>query len=396
MVFRDGKRAARYALALAVVALAVPGFSGLSTAVVNETDSVAPWTIALYICADNNLEACYDQFTLPFLLALPDSEDVNIVAWVDRLSTTGYEVIEFSGEDTVVTEVKDELGFGLASTFSSFLVWADTGYPSENLAVVMWDHGSPWRGFSSDDTDGSRMYGPDFNDAVNDAGVYMDVLGFDACSMSSMERMYEVGYSEYVGIVVASEELVPGNGFPYDLQFQPVVDDADRSPRQLAEDMILGWEAYWDQSQRVNLAAIDMDTYWSSLDEFDAWAANMIAGKDTFRNAYNHALKDAYTGAGTLLQIDILDFAQLLYEELGRYPASQARTALADSTLAFKNALGPSVIALSTSAVTRDSLGLTVWWGWGSMWDTYESYYCDTLMFSDGTGWDEFLKAFNS
>ena len=105
-ILRDVESVSKCLVVLAVVALAVPGFSGLSSAVQSlstdgvETTVVDPWTIALYIDADNNLESCYDQFTLPFLMNLADNDQVNIVAWVDRLSTTGYEMIEFSGEDT--------------------------------------------------------------------------------------------------------------------------------------------------------------------------------------------------------------------------------------------------------------------------------------------------------
>lgn len=401
-ILRDVKSVSKCLVVLAVIALAVPGFSGLSSAVQSlstdtvKTVAVDPWTIALYIDADNNLEACYDQFTLPFLLNIADNDQVNIVAWVDRLSTTGYEIVEFSAEDTVITACGTELGFGLSATLTDFIQWSTSTYPSENYCLVLWDHGSAWKGFLADDTDGSRMYGPDFDKAVKDAGVQIDVLGVDACSMSSMERMYEFSASGYIDIMVASEELVPGNGFSYDLMFAPVVSDPTRTPKQLSVDMVLGWEAYYGASQRVNLAAVNLHTYRAALDEFVAWNQEMIDGLEIFAKAYNRAAKHSYQVSGSVCQIDMLQFAQLLYEELGKYPATAERTALSDATNGVINAFGPSVLAISTGSVARETRGISIWFGWGGTYDMLFEYYSTKLWFTADMQWDGFLAEFNA
>ncbi len=391
-ISRKMKCVSKCAVILAALAMAVPGFSGLSAADPDEPD---PWTIALYICADNNLEACWDTFSVPMLWNLPDNPLVNVVAWVDRLSTTGYEIVEYSGEATT-TEYSDiELDFGSSDTLRDFIKWSYSTYPCENYCLVMWDHGSAWKGFSVDETDGSRMYGPDFDRAVREADIHIDVLGFDACSMSSMERMYEISYSGYVDYMAASEELVPGNGLPYDLQFGPVIQDPSRTPLQLAGDMVLGWEAYYGPSQRVNFVATDLRLYRDALDEFAKWTSDLANGFDLFSKAYNRAVKHAYTISGSVCQADLLDIAQLLYEELGRYPASPERTALADSTLLLKDALEYAVKAISTGSVARDTRGISIWWSWAGTWDSFGSWYVDNLWFTEETQWDEFLELYN-
>ncbi len=379
--------------AIAIV-LAGPGGSGMRASAADEADTaVADWTIALYINADNNLEACWDDFSLPFLLNLEDNPDVNIVAWVDRASVDGYEVVEFSGVDTTTVYCEEELAFGNVTTVTDFLVWADGTYPSDHLAVVMWDHGTAWTVFNIDE---ERMYGPQFVHALTDANVHIDVLGFDACLMASMERMYEIDRAGLVDFVVASEELVPGFGLPYDLMFEPVVADSSRTPAQLADDMVLGWEAFFGPSQKVELAAIDLAAYRAAIVPFEDWVSDMGAGLDTFSKAYNRAAKHAYQMSASQYQIDFLEFAQLLYEELGSYPVSVERTALADSTLAVIDAFELSVKSLSTGAVTRDCQGLSIWWGSASGWDTYEVFYTTTLWFPAETGWGEFLVDYNA
>ncbi len=388
----SGKRV----LILVAMALVLPGLSGVASSVDVRTETLDRWTVALYVDADNNLEACYDQFSDPMLRALTDSDEVDVVAWVDRLSTTGYEVVEFSGEDTTITYEETELGFGLWTTFRDFLLWVEAEYPSENLAVVMWDHGSAWSGLCSDDTDGSRMYGPDLTRALKEAAVEIDVLGFDACSMSSMERMYDVSLAGVADYVVASEELVPGNGFAYDLMFQPVIDDPSRSADDVAGDMVQGWEEYWGQSQRVNLAAIDMDAYAELLTVFRGWVGDMSAGIDELSKAYNRALKHAYASCGTQYQVDIQDFAELLLGELEKGGTTEASVALIDSTRTLVESVEDAVVALSTSAVTRDTHGLTIWWGWHGAWTALSLRYSTIIPFPTDTGWWQFLADFNA
>ena len=239
------------------------------------------------------------------------------------------------------------------------------------------------------------MYGPDFDKAVRDAGVQIDVLGVDACSMSSMERMYEFSASGYIDIMVASEELVPGNGFSYDLMFAPVVADPTRTPEQLSVDMVLGWEAYYGSSQRVNLASVDLHLYRAALDEFTAWNQELLDGYSAFYKAYNRAAKHAYEVSGSVCQMDMLGFAQLLFEELGRYPVSADRTALSDATNAAITAFGASVRAISTGSVARDTTGISIWFGWGGTYDALVDYYTTNLWFTADTQWDELLAEFN-
>ncbi len=124
------------------------------------------WTLAVFVSGDNNLEGYWDDASLPGLLMLPANDAFTIVAFVDRLSTEGTEVVEISGSEYAVVANYEEKNFGDGLTFQWFLEEVDLNYPSDKLAVIAWDHGYAWRYISDDDSSGGdRITMPEFQAA---------------------------------------------------------------------------------------------------------------------------------------------------------------------------------------------------------------------------------------
>ena len=205
-----------------------------------------PWTLAVYYNGDNDLERYYDEYSLPALLNIPASDDFEVVVMLDRMSTQGIELIEIEGGTATVVNTYPEMNFGDGATFAWFLTEVSTLYPSDNLVVTASDHGYAWRYFSNDQTSGDKITMPEFQAALTSAGVYIDVMSFDCCNMAAIEVVYQTSLTGMVDNMVASEETIPMNGFPYDLMFTPLANDALRTPDQVAVDMVNGWAAYYD------------------------------------------------------------------------------------------------------------------------------------------------------
>jgi len=132
-----------------VLTVLVSGTMVAFSASAAKSPPVKDWTIALYIAGDNNLEGAWTGYTEPFLLAVPDSKDINIVAMVDLLSTEGTEFVDLSGDTSEVVATYPEMDTGDGETFEFFLEEVAAGYPAEKLCVVAWDHGGSWLGFCS-------------------------------------------------------------------------------------------------------------------------------------------------------------------------------------------------------------------------------------------------------
>ena len=361
------------------------------------TSESGTWTVMVYVAADNDLEMYWDKASLAMLLNLQSNVDVSFVAYVDLMSTQGTQIIEVKGgEWLVVEDIEEEMNFADNETLEWALSDVSTRYPSDHLAVIAWDHGSAWNGFCGDYTSDDWMYLDELYAAIVDAGVYIDIIGFDACSMASVETIYSVATTGLVNIVVASEELVAGDGFPYDLMFSPLVQDASRTPTQVASDMIEGWEAYYSDitwGWYSTLSAVDTSAIHDNVDIIDDWTVLMLNRLESYRYDYRMALRDCeWVSCICHYQVDMVDF--------GRHLISMQTVAddqdFVDATERMMQCVSDSVIAMYNPEEKADSGGVTMYWGFHDWeWRYYWADYMTNVPFASETAWGEFLYEWN-
>jgi len=352
-----------------------------------------PWTLAVYYNGDNDLERYWDEYSLPALLQIPASAGLNVVVMLDRMSTQGIELIEIDGGTAQVVNTYPEMNFGDGATFSWFLTEVSTLYPSEHLVVTASDHGYAWRYFSNDQTSGDKIYMPEFQEALVNAGVYIDVMSFDCCNMGAIEVVYQVSLTGMVDNMVASEETIPMNGFPYDLMFTPVANDPSRTPDQVAVDLVNGWGAYYNPlnwAQTVALSAVDVASIGAQAAVFDTWCGVMHADLSLYIKNYKTALKSAYCAWATSEHVDMADFGEWLLADTKIKDA-----ALISATSAMITAIDSSVLAFVNGPGAAACHGLTIWWGVGGDWDMYADAYTE-VAFAIDMGWYAFLADFNA
>ena len=126
---------------------------------------------------------------------------------------------------------------GNVNTLANFIQWGVNAYPADNIAVLIWNHGSGWRpvynlsraagvlplpiinirgrrAFSQDDNTTNEIQTWEMPTAFAGVTTPVDMLIFDA----SLEQMTEVAYQDrkLARVQVGSEESPPGAGYPYD------------------------------------------------------------------------------------------------------------------------------------------------------------------------------------
>ncbi|MEW5748262.1 MAG: clostripain-related cysteine peptidase [Candidatus Thermoplasmatota archaeon] len=350
------------------------------------------WTLAIFVSGDNNLEGYWDSASLPGLLSLPANEDLSIVAYIDRLSVDGTEVVEISGGVPTTAATYDEMNFGDGPTFEWFLEDVALNYPSDKLAVIAWDHGYAWRYISDDDSSGGdRITMPEFQAAIEGAGVYIDVLAFDACNMASIEVEYQVALTGMAGIIVASEESVPTTGFPYDTMFLPTAEDASRTPAEMATDMVLAFQAFYEPqtwASTVSLSAVSVPAVLEAADELQAWTASMLACLPLYEDSYKQSLRESYIAWCTHYHVDIADLGDTILAD-----PSMTDESLRASTSAMVVAVDGSVIAHWGGSAALDNRGLTLWWGVDGDWKAYSEAYAE-VAYAQDMGWWAFLDGY--
>jgi hypothetical protein len=367
--------------------LVVPGL----LVVPNAAGEPVSWTFALYVNGDNNLEDEWDGTSLPLLLNLPANADMNIVAMVDLKSTDGTDLVEISGGTSQVVNSYPEKNFGDGATLQWFISEIATLYPADKLGVTIWDHGFGWIEFSFDETEWDRIHMPEMKAAIEGAGVYIDILSFDACNMGNIEVVYEAYTTGLVGYTVGSEESVPFDGYPYDFMWDPVLQDASRTPAQVAVDMVNGWGQYYDETSftTVNLAAVDVSSIGASSAVFETWCGLMHDNLASYYKVYSTALKNSYKAWSTKYFVDLADLGDTLLAD-NKFSNSALRTATADMVAAVDSA----VLAVHSCEALPDARGLTLWWGNKGDWSYYGPSYIDTQWGAD-MGWYDFLVDYN-
>jgi hypothetical protein len=356
------------------------------------------WTVMMYVAADNNLESYWEGASLAMLLNLPSTDAVNFVAYVDLLSTEGTQIVEIDGGECIpVEDDLEEMNFADDETLQWALTDVSSRYPSDNLAMIAWDHGSAWNGFCGDDTSDDWMYLDELYAAIVGAQVHIDIIGFDACAMASIETIYSVATTGLVDIVVGSEELVAGNGFPYDLMFAPLAEDASRTPVQVATDMVAGWEAYYSEitwGWYATLSAIDARVIHDNVGVIGQWTDLMLDRLVEYRYDYRVALRDCeWVSCIAHYQYDIVDLGRQLVAN----PAIAEDQEFVDATQSMMDAVSSSVVAMYNPEPKAACSGVSMYWGYHNWeWRLYWMDYMENVPFATETSWGEFLYEYNS
>lgn len=251
----------------------------------------AGWTFMVYLAGDNNLED-FGGKDLSEMKRVGSSPDLSIVAQFDRMSDQGtrrYHLTAGPDLDADCVDLLPETNTGDPQALADFVTWACETYPAEQYALILWNHGSGWkdddiyRAAQARDLAGAVNRGQVrslasgkagrslfsttleqmvveanerailFDDSAADFldnqelkrvlqetapafGGQLNLLGFDACLMNMLEVDYQV--QDSCRVVVGSQEVEPGDGWPYDAILTRLAADPAMAPEVLARTIV--------------------------------------------------------------------------------------------------------------------------------------------------------------
>jgi len=175
------------------------------------------WTVLVYLDGDNNL-ASYAAGNIAQMKQVgSDAANLNIVLlWDSTDSTHGYYYVQ-PGTNTLLQDV-GEVDMGGVGTAKNFIDYATNNFPADKYMFVYWNHGGAVdRGVCWDDGTGNHLSEVNQKDIMTYAtsrfGKKLEVVGFDACLMSTAEIFYQ--YRDVANYMAASEQTEPGAGWDY-------------------------------------------------------------------------------------------------------------------------------------------------------------------------------------
>jgi hypothetical protein len=264
------------------------------------------WTFMVYLAGDNNLEA-FGTKDLYEMKKVGSSDEVSIVAQFDRMSDQVTRRYCLTGGGELEADCVAELpkvNTGDPDALIDFVKWACGAYKADHYALVLWNHGSGWKDdnvyeaaeaggvaykvsrgqvrsltsgkpgrvlFSTtleqlvvesaerailfDDSAADFLDNQELKRVLEEAAPtfdgQLDLLGFDACLMNMLEVGYQVQH--LCQVLVGSQEVEPGDGWPYDTLLKQLADDPDMAPEALGRAIVQEYNHFY-QSQYPGLA----------------------------------------------------------------------------------------------------------------------------------------------
>ena len=339
--------------------------------------SQTTWTVMIYLDADNNLESAgIDDFLE--MSSVGSTGDVKIVVQMDRHPYYTDDYGDWAGtkrflihkDDTPEGFAVEDLGeqnMGDPAVLQNFVEWAMTNYPAEHYALSIWDHGDGWRllrqglsenvglrrseggaewavtkAVSSDDTDGDILYMKEVQNALeaaisnvedhSGAPVKLDVLGYDACLMGMTEVAYAMrNVADYV---VGSEDLEPGDGWPYDTVLAELVSSPATTPKQLSTLIVTQYyDSYsgWDSITQSAVDVAQIDAVCTAIDAFVDVAQTDWGDLKTARRQ----TVDYHFGGSSVWGMDLRHFAENVSQYVSSPDIKTAADRLKDTVDSF-------------------------------------------------------------
>ncbi|MEM3580060.1 MAG: clostripain-related cysteine peptidase [Candidatus Bathyarchaeia archaeon] len=378
---------------LMVPAITVPLASAENTA-------HAKWTFMVYMDADNNLDpAGVDD--LSEMQMVGSTLDVNIVVLFDRYDKLcGYNgsVILYIGKGYNVTvwggwTDKYELNMGDPKTLSWFIDFVVENYPADKYALILWDHGGNWEGVCWDWTNDDYLSIFEVREALASLPVEISLLGFDACLMASIEVGYELSLTNRVNVMVASEDFVPWDGYPYDMILTDLTENPAWDEDTFAVHIVDNYIAsYTHTACFATLAAINLRTIGTLVEDLKNLTIELISNFAIYRRAVTGAKNgaDRYW-FGFWHQGPYIDLHQFIYQlgviEKKLKPYTDPILDIWDSVVLYSKCCnGPHV---------KSGAGLTIYFPRNKqLFYTPESYLESVTSFAEYTGWYTLLTMY--
>jgi len=395
--------------------------------------AVKDWTFLVFMAADNNLEAG-GELDMNEMEAVGSNENINIVVQLDRNGKYSQESeMKWSGcrryfikKDTqpkkVTSPMLEDLGpidTATPESLLNFVKWAKQRYPAKRYALILWNHGTGWKeiqpdispsimtphgatgdnpfdtisyNISYDDTSGTSMDIPTLGKTlikVKDIlGKPIDLLGFDACLMQMLEVAHESSASAL--FQVASTDLEPERGWPYDAFLKKLAAAPDMDGRRLGTAIVDTYKASYQMGSQgntaVTLSLLDLskvDDVTNKLNSFVTAVKSGIREIDRIEQAREAALKFVYKD----------------YIDLGHYLAILSKTvetpsikAAAKQLLATLTGEGGLIVRHGAAGDKyKDATGICIFLPDRNGFRTYKNRY-KLLSLSSHSGWYKLLE----
>lgn len=373
-----------------------------------------PWTFLVYLAAANDLN--------PF--AALDIQEMMRVGSNDNLNVIVYLTVQEDGQQKETKKLYIEQGSftqigatmqrdsGDVATLQEALEWACVDYPSDHIAVVLWDHGDGplnrslennyFKGVCYDFDTSNYLTDRDCLHAFSWArdflrgGKKFDIIAFDACLLASLEMAYTLAScAEYM---VASEETIPGDGYQY-ASILNYIATQQSDALSFARFMVRAYKQEYAGMQDYTLSAVDLNGLQLLVDNCNAVAqvlASQLRGNSKVAAKARATIKKCIATNSCIsfdqgIYVDLYQLYKNLLKKVSGLKLSKSMKKQFAPVLSNGIKLLSSIIKANvTSSNYKNAGGLSVYFSRNYL----DSSYYDLYWTEKNPQWLHFLKAY--
>jgi hypothetical protein len=351
------------------------------------------WRILVFINGDNNLEsAAIDDVNE--MEAARAGASIGVGVQIDRIA--GYDSSNGNWTDTrrgvIAPDASigtigspltslGEVDMGSGQALTGFLNWGAANVPGSRTALILWNHGAgPLGGVSYDDSQNHSFLGNrEIVEAIAASSLgRVDLLGFDACLMASIELASEA--SGIATHLVAAERTEPGDGWDYTAFLNALAAAPNRDSATLAAAIVDSYGSFYNSQQP--LSSVLLSQVGGIEQAINGFASVMRSASAADWSAAQTARARAAGGdSGYEVYVDIVSF-------MNNLQAASTTAAIDAAAQAVIDAVGRAV---QRSAGPTELHGLTVVFPRSASEFASMSYSAAQHRFLANTAWDDFL-----
>lgn len=356
--------------------------------------SLADWTLIIFMSSDNDLSsAALDD--IDEMLPVGSTERVNVVVFRDSLDQeTSTKIFHIKkGQKVVVKDFKTNIDSGNWHELVDLFKLAQEKFPAQKYMLTVWNHGNGWeksnKGIAYDESAKNNISTKQLGLALKEIaalrGKKIELFATDACLMQMVEVAYE--FRDEVEFFAASEEVEPGQGWPYTEILTAITQKPQMSALEFGQTIArLYVDSYRRGTQEGDLATfsvISLPELKNAVETLPSFIQNMLGTQLLPVRLLNSiSLAQSYDSPE---YVDLFDFFSILRPMLAKNPL--ALEALTKSETAFLRAV--KYEAHWGESVKR-SKGISIWLPKNVPSTELISDY-RTLDFELAVGWTSFI-----
>ncbi len=326
------------------------------------------WTVMIYMSASVMEEKYKRASEVLNSLAFDLPENINVVIqtggcrrW-DMEGLKNDRIQEFEVQKNGIRLIGEGLlkNMGESSNYADFLSRAMERYPADNYISVIWgEGGGPLGGAGYDASfNNDSLSLSEISDALAVVGKKIDILGFDASLMSSLETASAL--SLYADYMVAAQDVMPMSGWDYKGLFEYLSQNPTATAEMVGQvicDGVLS-SADKEESELSIMAVTDLSKATKLVQAFDTTARHMSQSAEDIhilRSMTECISKARKVGANTEWEgySNLVDLASL---------AESVFTATSDDAARLGNVIAQAVVYTAQDELHSGMCGLNIYY----------------------------------